>query len=63
MSHVNSLFARLRKERTCGLIAYVSAHALGWLLRNGRSVKRNAVVVANLSGRGDKDVPQVAALQ
>ncbi|HSP34807.1 MAG TPA: tryptophan synthase subunit beta, partial [Thermoanaerobaculia bacterium] len=40
--------------------ALESSHALGWLLRNGRSVKGN--VILNLSGRGDKDVPQVAAL-
>jgi len=53
-----------RLSETEGIIpALESAHALGWLLRNGRSIKRNAVVVANLSGRGDKDVPQVMALQ
>ena len=43
--------------------ALESAHALGWLLRNGGSIKRNAVVVVNLSGRGDKDVPQVAGMR
>ncbi len=37
--------------------ALESAHALGWLLRNGASVRGNVIV--NLSGRGDKDVPQV----
>ena len=41
--------------------ALESAHALGWLLRNGKSLE--GVVVVNLSGRGDKDVPTVAALQ
>jgi tryptophan synthase beta chain len=40
--------------------ALESSHALGWLLRNGSSVHGNVIV--NLSGRGDKDVPQVAAL-
>jgi tryptophan synthase beta chain len=51
-------------SETEGLIpALESAHAMGWLLRNGRSIARDAVVVANLSGRGDKDVPQVQALQ
>ena len=42
--------------------ALESSHALGWLLRNGGSIPREAIVIANLSGRGDKDVPQVAAL-
>ncbi len=41
--------------------ALESAHALGWLLRNGGSMRGNVVV--NLSGRGDKDVPQIAALE
>jgi len=42
--------------------ALESSHALGWLLRNGHTIEKDAVVIANLSGRGDKDVPQVAAL-
>jgi len=41
--------------------ALESAHALGWLLRN--DLGRGTVVVANLSGRGDKDVPQIASLE
>jgi tryptophan synthase beta chain len=41
--------------------ALESSHALGWLMRNGASMR--GVVVANLSGRGDKDVPQIAALE
>jgi len=40
--------------------ALESSHALGWLLRNGAALR--GTVVVNLSGRGDKDVPQVAAL-
>jgi len=53
-----------RLSETEGIIpALESAHALGWLLRNGDAIKRRAVVLANLSGRGDKDVPQVAALE
>jgi tryptophan synthase beta chain len=43
--------------------ALESSHALGWLLRNGGSIARDAIVVVNLSGRGDKDVPQIAAMQ
>ncbi|HEX9160389.1 MAG TPA: tryptophan synthase subunit beta [Thermoanaerobaculia bacterium] len=38
--------------------ALESSHALGWLLRNGAAMR--GIVVVNLSGRGDKDVPQVA---
>jgi tryptophan synthase beta chain len=48
-------------SETEGIIpALESSHALGWLLRNGAAL--TGVVVVNLSGRGDKDVPQVAAL-
>jgi tryptophan synthase beta subunit len=43
--------------------ALESSHALGWLLRHGRTIAGDAIVVANLSGRGDKDVPQIAALE
>jgi tryptophan synthase beta chain len=50
-------------SRTEGIIpALESAHALGWLLRNGHTFAREAIVLVNLSGRGDKDVPQVAAM-
>ncbi|MHB0972091.1 MAG: tryptophan synthase subunit beta [Thermoanaerobaculia bacterium] len=53
-----------RLSETEGIIpALESAHALGWLLREGRSIAKGSVVVANLSGRGDKDVPQVAAME
>jgi tryptophan synthase beta chain len=49
-------------SETEGIIpALESSHALGWLLRD-RSIAKDAVVVVNLSGRGDKDVPQVMAL-
>ncbi|MGZ7079636.1 MAG: tryptophan synthase subunit beta, partial [Thermoanaerobaculia bacterium] len=52
-----------RLSETEGIIpALESAHALGWLMRNGGAIARDAIVVANLSGRGDKDVPQVAAM-
>jgi tryptophan synthase beta chain len=51
-------------SETEGIIpALESSHALGWLMRNGSSIARDAIVVVNLSGRGDKDVPQVAALE
>ena len=51
-------------SETEGIIpALESSHALGWLMRNGSSIASDAIVVANLSGRGDKDVPQVAAME
>jgi tryptophan synthase beta chain len=47
-------------SETEGIIpALESAHALGWLMRHGSEMPRDGVVVVNLSGRGDKDVPQV----
>ena len=41
------------------LPALESSHALAWVLREGRSLGREARVVVNLSGRGDKDVAEV----
>ncbi len=50
-------------SRTEGIIpALESSHALGYLLEHGDEIPGDAVVVVNLSGRGDKDVPQVAAM-
>ncbi|MBV9495839.1 MAG: tryptophan synthase subunit beta [Acidobacteria bacterium] len=51
-------------SETEGIIpALESSHALGWLLRNGATIGSDKTVVVNLSGRGDKDVPQVRALE
>ncbi len=48
--------------RTEGIIAALeSAHALAWVLR-AREELAGKVVVLNLSGRGDKDVAQVARI-
>jgi tryptophan synthase beta chain len=48
--------------RTEGIIAALeSAHALAWVLR-AREELAGKVVLLNLSGRGDKDVAQVARL-
>lgn len=45
-----------------GLIpALEPAHAVAWLLSKGASLGADAVVLLNLSGRGDKDVQAVAA--
>ncbi len=41
------------------LPALESAHALAWVLREGRSLGAGTTVVVNLSGRGDKDVNEV----
>jgi tryptophan synthase beta chain len=55
-------FHRLSESE--GIIpALESSHALGWLMRSGRSIEAGSIVVVNLSGRGDKDVPQIAALE
>lgn len=50
-------------SRLEGIIpALESAHAIAWVLREAESLKDRTVVI-NLSGRGDKDVQQVAAKQ
>jgi tryptophan synthase beta chain len=50
-----------RKE---GIIpALESAHAVAWVMKNADRFDRDDVVVINLSGRGDKDVAEVAAIQ
>jgi tryptophan synthase beta chain len=41
------------------LPALESAHALAWVLREGKALGERARVVVNLSGRGDKDVSEV----
>jgi len=47
------------------LPALESAHAIAWVLREGKRANRwasNDLVLINLSGRGDKDVAMVAEL-
>jgi tryptophan synthase beta chain len=39
--------------------ALETAHALGWLLRRDKRVAPDALLIVNLSGRGDKDVESV----
>jgi tryptophan synthase beta chain len=41
------------------LPALESAHALAWVLREGRALGKETRVIVNLSGRGDKDVEEV----
>jgi tryptophan synthase beta chain len=51
-------------SRTEGIIpALESAHAVAYVMKNTGRFDRNDVVVINLSGRGDKDVAEVAKLQ
>lgn len=43
--------------------ALESAHAVAWIMENADRFDRDDIVVINLSGRGDKDVAEVAAIQ
>ena len=43
--------------------ALESAHAVAWVMKNAGRFDRDDIVIINLSGRGDKDVAEVAALQ
>lgn len=52
---------RLLSEREGIIPALESAHALAWVVRESEALAGKTVVL-NLSGRGDKDVQQVAAL-
>jgi phosphoribosylanthranilate isomerase len=46
--------------KTEGIIpALESSHALGYLMRIAKDLPRNAAVLVNLSGRGDKDLPSL----
>jgi tryptophan synthase beta chain len=45
------------------LPALESSHAAAWLRREARALPRGARVIVNLSGRGDKDVDSVRALE
>ncbi|MEE2828112.1 MAG: tryptophan synthase subunit beta, partial [Myxococcota bacterium] len=57
-----SAFHRLSELE--GIIpALESSHALAWVMREAGSLSEGTRVLVNLSGRGDKDVRQVAALE
>jgi tryptophan synthase beta chain len=50
--------------QTEGLIpALESAHAVAYVTKLAPTLKRNQIIVVNLSGRGDKDVNQVARIK
>jgi tryptophan synthase beta chain len=47
--------------RTEGIIpALESAHAVAGVVRKARNMRRDQIIVINLSGRGDKDMQTVA---
>lgn len=51
-------------SETEGIIpALESSHAIGWLIKNKRKFKKDDVVIVCLSGRGDKDVAEVASIE
>ena len=55
------LEAFLELSRTEGIIpALESTHAVAYLIKHAREMNREQIVIVNLSGRGDKDVQQVA---
>ncbi len=50
-------------NRTEGIMpALETSHAIAWAARHARDYDRDAVLVVNLSGRGDKDILTVAEL-
>jgi len=50
-------------SRIEGIIpALESAHAVAYVMKNARKIGKDALVIVNLSGRGDKDVSQMARL-
>jgi tryptophan synthase beta chain len=42
------------------LPALESSHAVGFLKKSARALKKNSIIVVNLSGRGDKDMGTIA---
>ena len=42
------------------LPALESSHAIGWMIENADSFKKDDLIIINVSGRGDKDVMQLA---
>ncbi|NLT25872.1 MAG: tryptophan synthase subunit beta, partial [Microbacteriaceae bacterium] len=56
-----TLDAFMRLARTEGILpALESSHALAWVMELAPTLPTDAIVVANLSGRGDKDIDFVA---
>jgi tryptophan synthase beta chain len=50
-------------SKTEGIIpALESAHAVAYVMQNADRFDRDDIVIINLSGRGDKDVAEVASM-
>jgi tryptophan synthase beta chain len=48
-------------NRTEGILpALESSHAIAWAMREAPRMRQNSIMIVNLSGRGDKDIPTVA---
>ena len=43
--------------------AFESAHAIADVVKIAPTMKKNQLIIVNLSGRGDKDVQQVARMR
>jgi tryptophan synthase beta chain len=57
-----SAFDLLAREE--GIVpALESAHAIAHVVKLAPTMKKSQIIIANLSGRGDKDVQQVARMQ
>jgi tryptophan synthase beta chain len=57
----DALAAFLRLSRTEGIIpALESSHAIAHVLKAAPGMSKDQIIIANLSGRGDKDVAQAA---
>ncbi len=64
ITDAEALLAFHRLSELEGIIpALESAHAVAWVLKQAGRLSENEPIVINLSGRGDKDVDQVAALE
>ena len=63
VTDAEALHAFRRLSRTEGIIpALESAHAVAYALRAAEGLDKDGILVINLSGRGDKDVADVASL-
>jgi tryptophan synthase beta chain len=61
-SEVLEAFMFLSKAE--GIIpALESAHAVAYVMQNSERFDKDDIVIINMSGRGDKDVAEVAALK
>lgn len=60
VTDTEALLAFKLLSKTEGIIpALESAHALGYLIKTAKNFTKDDCVIVNLSGRGDKDLPQL----